>query len=362
MSLKLLRALIAAPVRAPVCRVLAPVCRVRAPVCRVHARVLVMLVSVLGVLALVPFDARAQGDASGYPNKAIRINVGFTPGSATDISARIFAQKFSEAWGIAVTVENVPGAGGTVGAARVAKTPPDGYTLLYAANGAMTIAPSLQSKLAYDPTRDFAPISLVLTAPSIVAVNNELPVKSFQELIALVKAHPGKFSYATPGAGTPQHIAGELLKILGGLDITHVPYRGAVFTDVIGGRVAITLQNAGAILTSVRDGKLRGLAITALNRSPNIPEFPTISESGFPGFEAVSWFALLAPLGTPTALIGKVHQETVKVLAQPDMQARFSQLGLDPAGTSPNELAAIIKSDIEKWAKVIKDAGITASE
>lgn len=317
---------------------------------------------VLGVLALVCLPAHAQTDSSAYPSKAVRIIVGFTPGSATDISARIFAQKFSEAWSVPVTVENIPGAGGAVGAGRGAKATPDGYTLLYAANGAMTIAPSLQSKLAYDPTRDFAPISLVLTAPSIVAVNNELPVKSFQELIALVRAQPGKFSYATPGAGTPQHIAGELLKILGGLDITHVPYRGAVFTDVIAGRVAITLQNAGAILTSVRDGKLRGLAITALKRSPNIPEFPTVSESGFPGFEAVSWFALFAPPGTPTALIDKVHQEAVKVLAQPDMQARFSQLGLDPAGTSPIELAAIIRSDIEKWAKVIKDAGITASE
>ncbi len=317
---------------------------------------------VLAMLALVPVAAHAQTDASAYPSKAVRIIVGFTPGSATDISARIFAQKFSEAWSVPVTVENIPGAGGAVGAGRGAKATPDGYTLLYAANGAMTIAPSLQSKLAYDPTRDFAPISLVLTAPSIVAVNNELPVRSFPELIALVKAQPGKFSYATPGAGTPQHIAGELLKILGGLDITHVPYRGAVFTDVIAGRVAITLQNAGAILTSVRDGKLRGLAITAPKRSPNIPEFPTVSESGFPGFEAVSWFALFAPPGTPTALIDKVHQEAVKVLAQPEMQARFSQLGLDPAGTSPIELAAIIKSDIEKWAKVIKDAGITASE
>lgn len=312
------------------------------------------------ILAFAPSLLRAQTDP--YPNKAVRVIVGFTPGSATDISARIFAQKFSDAWSIAVTVENIPGAGGAVGAARAAKAPPDGYTLLYAANGAMTIAPSVQSKLAYDPARDFAPISLVLTAPSIIAVNNDLPVKTLPELIALLKAQPGKYSFATPGAATPQHIAGELLKMLAGFDMTHVPYRGAVFTDVIAGRVPITLQNVGAILSTVREGRLRGLAVTSLTRSPNMPEFPTVAESGFPGFEAVSWFSFLAPLGTPAPIVTKVQQEAIKVLAQSDTRARFAQLGLDPAGSSPDALAATIKSDIEKWAKVIKDAGITAGD
>ncbi len=312
------------------------------------------------VLALVHAAVRAQTDS--YPNKPVRIIVGFTPGSATDVTARIFAQKFSEAWGVAVTVDNVPGAGGTVGAARAAKAPPDGYTLQYGANGAMTIAPGLYSKLAYDPMRDFAPISLLLAMPSIMAVNNEVPVKSFQELIALARAQPGKLSYASPGAGTPQHIGIELLKILAGVDIIHVPYKGAIFTDVIGGRVAMTLQNAAAILPTVRDGRLRGLAVSSLKRSPNIPEFPTIAESGFPGFEAVSWFGLLAPAGTPAAIVNKLHQETVKVLGQPDMRARFSQMGLDTVGNTPNELAAIVRSDVAKWTKVIKDAGITATD
>jgi tripartite-type tricarboxylate transporter receptor subunit TctC len=316
------------------------------------------------VIALVlgAFNFAQLAVAQPYPNKPVRMIVGFTPGSATDVTARIFAQKFSEAWGVAVAVENIPGAGGSVGVARVAKAPPDGYTLIYAANGAMTIAPSLQSNLPYDPARDLAPISLVLTMPSIVAVNNEMAAKNFRELIALARARPGELSYATPGTGTPQHIAGELLKSLAGVDITHVPYRGAMFTDVIGGRVTIALQNAGSILPIVREGKLRALAVTSLKRSQNMPEFPTISESGFPGFEAISWFALLAPVGTPAAIVGKVHQETLKVLAQPGIQARLSQLGVDTAGNSPSELAAIIKSDIEKWAKVIKDAGITASE
>jgi len=313
-------------------------------------------------LALFSFAAHAQADPSAYPNKPVRIIVGFTPGSATDVTARIFALKFSEMWGVVVAVDNIPGAGGTVGAARAAKAPPDGYTLKYGANGAMTIAPSLYAKLAYDPARDFTPISLVLAMPSIVAVNNDVPAKSFQELIALARAQPGKLSYASPGAGTPQHIGGELLKILAGVDITHVPYKGAIFTDVIGGRVTMTLQNAAAILPTVRDGRLRGLAVSSLKRSPNIPEFPTIAESGFPGFEAVSWFGLLAPAGTPAAIVNKLHQETVKVLGQSDMRARFSQLGLDTVGNTPNELAAIIRSDVGKWTKVIKEAGITASD
>ena len=185
-----------------------------------------MSVKLRQAIAVAALCALAAGNASAqasYPNKPVRMVVGFTPGSATDITARMFAQKFSEAWGLPVTVENVPGAGGSVGVARVAKAPPDGYTLVYAANGAMTIAPSLQSQLPYDPTRDLAPISLVLAMPSIVAVGNDVPARTFQELIALAKAQPGKLSYATPGAGTPQHVAGELLKMLAGVDVVHVP-------------------------------------------------------------------------------------------------------------------------------------------
>jgi tripartite-type tricarboxylate transporter receptor subunit TctC len=292
----------------------------------------------------------------------VRIIVGFTPGSATDVTARLFAQRLSELWGVGVTVENIPGAGGTVGAARAAKAPPDGYTLKYGANGAMTIAPSLYSKLGYDPMRDFTPVSLLLAMGSIVAVNNDVPVKSFQQLIALARAQPGKVSYASPGVGTPQHVGTELLKIMAGADITHVPYKGAVFTDVIGGRVTMTMQNAAAILPTVRDGRLRGLAQTSLKRSPNIPELPTVAESGYPGFETVSWFGLMVPAATPAAIVNKLHQDTMKVLAQPEMRASFTKLGLDIVGNSPGELAAIIKSDIAKWAKVIKEAGITATD
>ena len=317
---------------------------------------------IAAVLAAASIASHAQVDPSVYPNKPVRSIVGFTPGSATDVTARLFAQKFSELWGVGVTVENIPGAGGTVGAARAAKTPPDGYTLKYGANGAMTIAPSLYSKLGYDPTRDFTPVSLLLSMGSIVAVNNDVPVKTFQQLISLAREQPRKLSYASPGVGTPQHVGTELLKIMAGADITHVPYKGAMFTDVIGGRVTMTMQNAAAILPTVRDGRLRGLAQTSLKRSPNIPELPTVAESGYPGFETVSWFGLLVPVGTPAAIVSKLNQDTVKVLAQPDMRAAFTKLGLDMVGNTPTEFAAIIKSDIAKWAKVIKEAGITAAD
>lgn len=317
------------------------------------------------MLVLLALAARAQTDnaaVSGYPSKPVRLVVGFTPGSATDVTARLFSQKFTEAWGVTVAVDNVPGVGGAVGVARVAKAPPDGYTLVFSGNGALTILPTLQSKPLFDAARDLAPISMVLAMPSILAVNNDVPAKTLQELIAYTRKQPGKLSYASPGAGTPQHIAGELLKGLAGLDMAHVPYKGAVLTDVIGGRVAMTIQNTGAILPVVRDGRLRGLAVTSLKRSPNIPELPTIAESGFPGFEAVSWFALLAPAGTPSGILAKVHQESMKVISNPDMRVRFAQLGLDIHARDAREVAAIMRTDTEKWAKVIKDAGITMTD
>jgi tripartite-type tricarboxylate transporter receptor subunit TctC len=296
--------------------------------------------------------------AQGYPTRPVRIIVGFTAGSATDITARLFAQKLNELWKTPVTVENIPGAAGTVGAERVANATADGTTFYWGANGAMTINPSLQPSPTFDPARDLAPIARVLVMPSILAVNNDVPAKSVAELFALAKAQPGKLSYASPGVGTPQHIAGELLKSLAGVDIVHVPYRGAVITDVIGGRVTMTMQNMGVILPVVREGKLRGIAVTSLKRSPIISELPTLAESGFPNFEAISWFGLFAPIGTPAAIVGKVNADLVQVAAQADMRQRLTELGLEASLSSPGELAAVIKTDIAKWAKVIQSANI----
>lgn len=315
----------------------------------------------LGAMAAaVPSGVLAQTDPA-YPSKPVRMVVGFTPGSATDITARIFAQRFSEAMNASFAVENVPGAAGTVGAVKVVKAPNDGYTLYFGANGAMTIAPSLLTKLQFDPVADFAPIGLFLTMPSILAVNNDVPAKTVQDLVAMAKAQPGKLSYASPGVGVPQHIAGELMKITAKIEVTHVPYKGAVLTDVIGGRVTMTFQNTGAILPYLKDGRLRGVAVTSLKRSNVVSELPTFDESGFPGFEAISWFGMFAPIGTSSAITGKLFQESVKVLVHPEAKARFDQMSFDVAQTPGKETAGIIRRDIDKWAKLIKEAGITAS-
>lgn len=316
-----------------------------------------MLVAFAALLMAAPTVAQ-----TGYPDRPVRIIVGFTAGSATDITARMFAQKLNAAWNVPVTVENIPGAGGSVGGDRVAKAAPDGTTLYWGANGAMTINPSLLPNPTFDTVRDLAPIARVLVMPSLLVVNNDVPAHSVAELFALAKARPGQLSYASPGVGTPQHIAGELLKSLASVDIVHVPYRGVALADVIGGRVTMTLQNMGAILPVVRDGKLRALAVTSNQRSPIIPELPTLAESGFPDFEAISWFGLLAPAHTAAPIIAKVHEEIVKIAAQTDMRERLAQLGLDVAVNSPDEFAAVINADIAKWAKVIKDANIKLSE
>ena len=292
-----------------------------------------------------------------WPEKPVRLVVGFTPGSATDVTARLFGQKFSEAWGQPVVVENVAGNSGAIGTDKVAKAPPDGYTLMWSGNAAITILPNLQT-LPFDPLRDFAPISTSLTMPSIFFVNNDLPVKSIADLIAYAKANPGKLSYGTPGVGTPQHVAGELFCHLAGIKMVHIPYRGANLADVMGGIVPVGIQNAGASLPLVRDGRLRGIAITSLKRSVNAPDLATLAEQGFPKFEVTSWFALLAPTGTPQPILDKVRAESLKVLADPEMKKRFAVLGLDTVGSTAAETRAAIAEDIPKWAKVIKDAGI----
>jgi tripartite-type tricarboxylate transporter receptor subunit TctC len=313
-------------------------------------------------LAFLALTLLAAGHASAqtYPGRPIRILVGFTPGSATDISARMFAQKLSDAWAVPVTVENLPGGGGSIGGEHVARSQPDGHTLYWGANGALTINPSLQLNPTFDPMRDLAPVARLLVMPSIFAVNVDVPAKNVAELIALAKAQPGKLTYASPGTGTPQHIAGEVLKRVAGIDIVHVPYRGANFTDVIAGRVTMTFQNAGSILPTVREGKLRPLAVTSLRRSPNMPEFPTMIEEGVAGFEVTSWFGLLAPAGTPPAIVAKLHQEAVRIVSHPDMREKLGLIGLDVVGDAPDAFAEIIRSDTLKWAKVIKEAGIKA--
>jgi tripartite-type tricarboxylate transporter receptor subunit TctC len=312
------------------------------------------------MVVLAADHAAAQTD---YPNRQIRIIVGFTPGTAPDVAARILATKFAETWNVPVTVEDITGAGSNIATDRVAKATPDGYTLLMGGNPSLVINPSLYDKLPFDPVKDFAPISQVFVAANLLVVHPDVPAKTLPELVALARAQPGKLTYGHAGIGTSQHLAGELFKYMAHIDVTPVAYRGstAVLPDILAGRLTMFFGNIVNVLPLVREGRLRAFAITSLKRSALAPELPTMAESGYPGFEAVPWFGLLAPAGTPAAIIDKLHDETVKVLAMPDVRKTMEQQGLDIIGNSPAEFAAAIKTETPQWAKVIKDAGIKLS-
>jgi len=308
------------------------------------------------VVLLVAGSPAAQ---TTYPEKPIRVIVGFPSGGAPDTVARLLGQKLAEALGQPVVTENVQGAGGNISSERLAKAAPDGYTLGFLVNGQLVINPSLY-KLSHDPAKDFAPISQVTVTPNMLVVNNAVAAKNVRELVSLAKARPGELTYGSGGTGTGNHMAAELFKSVAGIDIRHIPYKGvlAVVPDLLGERVSMMFSPLPVVLPLLRDGRLRAIALTSLKRSSSAPEVPTIAESGYPGFEVTIWYGLLAPAGTPPAIIRRLHLETVKALAQPDVRAKLAEQGLDAIGNSPDEFAAIIKSEIPIWAKVIKDAGI----
>jgi len=310
--------------------------------------------------SLMAAGALAQAD---YPDKAIRILVGFPPGGPPDVAARLLADKFSEAWGKSVVVENVTGGGGNLAVDRAAKAPPDGYTLVMASN-AIVINPSLYDKLPYDAVKDLAPIARAVAMPIILVVNNEVPARDVHELIARARAEPGRLSFGHAGVGTPAQMAGELFKARAGVDIQPVPYRGMppVLPDLITGRVSMAFPNISVVLQLVRDGKVRALAVTSPRRAAATPDVPTMVEAGFPGFDASAWFGLMAPAGTPPVIIDKLHRETARVLAAADVRKRLDELGMEVIAGTPAEFAAVITSDTVQWAKVIKDAGIKISE
>ncbi|HEY2246139.1 MAG TPA: tripartite tricarboxylate transporter substrate binding protein [Bradyrhizobium sp.] len=314
------------------------------------------LLAALGLL-LAAQTASAQ---STYPKAPVKIVVGFTPGTAPDLAARILADRFAEVWGTPFVIENVQGAGSNIGTDRVAKAAPDGYTLLMGGNSALVINPSLYETLPFDPVKDFAPITQVFIAANVLTLPPDVPAKSVADVVALAKAQPGKLSYAHAGVGTSQHLAAELFKTMAHLDIVPVAYRGttAFIPDLLAGRVTMSFANIVNVIPLAREGKLRALAITSTKRSALAPDLPTMAESGFPGFEAVPWFGLLAPAGTPKDIIDKLYGETAKALATPEIRKKFDELGLEPVGNTPAEFAAVIKKETPEWAKVIKDAGI----
>ena len=309
---------------------------------------------------LVLLAVQTASAQSGYPNRPVKILVGFTPGTAPDLAARILADRFTEVWGTPFVVENIPGAGSNIATERVTKAAADGHTLLMGGNSSLVINPSLYETLPFDPLKDFAPISQVFIAANVLAVPPELPVKTVAELVALAKAEPGKLSYGHAGVGTSQHLGAELFKYMAHVDIAAVPYRGttAFIPDLLANRVSMSFANIVNVVPLAREGKLRALAITSIKRSALAPDLPTMAESGFPGFEAVPWFGLLAPAGTPKDVIDKIYNETAKTLAMPEIRKKFDELGLEPIGNTPAEFAQVIQKETPEWAKVIKDAGI----
>ena len=300
--------------------------------------------------------------AQDYPDRPIRLLVGFAAGGPADIMARLVGDKLAEAWGKPVIVENVTGGAGNVAADRAAKAAPDGYTLMAAASATIVTNPSLYQKLGFDPVRDFAPITQAVYTPNLLAVPADLPVKSVAELVAYARAQPGKVTFGSAGVGTSQHLAGELFKTMAGIDITHVPYRGiaAVMPDLLAGRISMVFGNITAVLPFVREGKLRALAVTSPRRWASVPDLPTMIEAGYRDFDSTAWFGLMTPAGTPQPVIDKIHQETVRILARPEIRKRFDEIGMAVIGNTPAEFAAVIAAETPQWAKVIKDAGVKA--
>ena len=299
--------------------------------------------------------------AQEYPTRPIRIVVPATPGGATDILARTLALRFAQAWSQQVVVDNRAGGGGIVGSEIVARAAPDGYTLLMIFTSHV-INPGLYPKIPYDAVKDFAPVSMVASVPNVLVVHPALPVKSAAEYIALAKAQPGKISYASSGSGSSTHLAGVLFGTMAGVELVHVPYRGAApaQTDLIGGQVSSMFANMQSSMPHVRSGRLRALALTAKKRSPAAPDLPTLDETVLPGYEATAWFALLAPAATPPAVIAKLNREVVRSLQLPEVRERLASQGADAQPGSPQELAAYIKSELVKWSKVVKESGARA--
>ena len=310
-------------------------------------------------LAALVFAATAQ--PQDYPVKPIRVVVPFPPGGGTDLMARTVIQRLGETLGATVVIDNRGGAGGTIGTDVVAKSPPDGYTLLIV-SGAHAINPGLYRKLPYDSVRDFAPVTMLTSGPGLLVVHPSVPAKTVKEFIAFAKTRPGQLNYASAGIGTPPHLSGELFKTMAGINIVHVPYKGngPAYTDLIGGHVSVMFPTIPTAIPHVRAGKLRALAVTTRSRTPIAPELPPISESGVPGYEVSSWYGLLAPAGTPAAVISRLQREIAKVLRSPDVGEKLTAQGLDLVGNTPEEFAAVIRSEIVKWARVIKASGATA--
>lgn len=322
-------------------------------------RRLALLAPAALALGSVLFASAASAQAA-YPSKPIRIVVPFSPGGATDTLARMMGQKLTEAWGQPVMVENKPGAGGNIGADLVAKAPGDGYTLLLAAAGFMAVNPSVYPNMTYDPAKDFAPLTLLVKAPLLLVVNPNVPTKDVKEFVAYVKANPGKLAIGNGGNGTAQHLGGVYMSSEAKLDVVHVPYKGSApaTTDLLGGVVHAQFDNMVTLMPYVKSGKLRALAVSSKERSGTVPDVPTLHETVLPGFETGTWYGMVAPASTPPAITTKISAELRKILQMPDIRDKLAAMGLDGSGMSDAAYGDFIKSEISKYAKIVKAADV----
>ena len=309
----------------------------------------------MAAVMLLPQLAAAQA----YPNKPIRVIVPVPAGGTPDVVARMVAPGLSSLLGQQLVIDNRGGAGALIGTELAARAVPDGYTLFFSSPGPLTILPHVHKKVAYDPIKDFAPVSLISIGPFLLITHPAVPVKTVKELIALARAEPGKLDYASAGNGTPNHLAMELFKSMAGVNMTHVPYKGApqAVTDLIGGSVNLMFNSIPPVLPHIRSGRLKLLAVAGGRRSPQLPDVATISEAGVPGFEAITWFGLLAPAKTPKQIVARLNELLVKVVRAPDIKSRFEVLGYEVVGSSPQEFASFIRVESEKYAKAVKLSG-----
>jgi tripartite-type tricarboxylate transporter receptor subunit TctC len=298
--------------------------------------------------------------AQQYPTKAVRLIVGFPAGGTSDIMARLTGQKLSEAWGQTFIIDNRPGAGGNIGTELVAKAAPDGYTLLVSPGSTLTSNPAVYSKVPFDTVRDFAPVTMIAGVPNALVVHPSVPANNVKELIALAKSRPGQLAYASTGAGQSTHLSAELLKLSAGINMIHVPYKGSApaLTDIVAGQVSVMFDNLPSVLPFIKSGRLKPLAVSSVARSRALPAVPTVAESALPGFDVTVWFAVLAPAATPRDIVNRLNAEIVKAIKTQDMRERLAQQGADAVGNTPEDFAVVIKRDLAKWAKVVKDANI----
>jgi tripartite-type tricarboxylate transporter receptor subunit TctC len=312
------------------------------------------------ILAAIAAPLAAPVYAQPYPAKPIRMLIGFPPGGGTDIVGRIVAQKLSEGLGQQILPENRGGATGMIAAELAAKAAPDGYTIMMAHVAAMTILPSLYPKMAYEASRDFAPITLAAIGPNLLVVHPSVPAKSVKDLIALAKSRPGQLHYASPGSGSVQHLSGELFKLQAKVDMLHIPYKGSgqSLVDLIAGHVQLNFDSVPPVLPHARAGRLRALAVTSEKRSALMPEIPTVNESGVPGFDMGTWWGLVAPAAVSKDIVARLHAETAKVLKIPDVREKLGNVGAEPGGNTPDQFGAFIRSETTKYARIVREAKI----